>query len=170
MKNILIISDTHGDRTELAKVIARHANDTEAIIHCGDSELEGTDEVLKGVNIVKGNCDFGTDFSEETLLEIEGQRVFVTHGHLHNVKMTHLNLLYRAEESGADLVCFGHSHSVAAFHERGVVFVNPGSLLLPRQPREATYAICRLTEKGIEDVRFFERDSGEEMTSLRLEV
>ncbi|SDH35228.1 hypothetical protein SAMN05192534_104123 [Alteribacillus persepolensis] len=162
----LIMSDSHGAEKEVAEVIERHVHEVDAMIHCGDSELPATSPVLKDVYVVEGNCDRPGAFAEDRAEDINGIRVYVTHGHLYNVKMTRVPLSYRAEEKAARLACFGHSHIAEAFTENGVVYVNPGSLLLPRNRPEQTYAIAQFDKGGQATVRFFERESGQRIHEL----
>lgn len=163
----LIISDSHGSEKELEEVISRHQKEVDAVIHCGDSELKQSSPLLQHTYVVEGNCDIPGEFPQDRAEDIKGVRVYVTHGHLYNVKMTHVPLSYRAEEKAARLACFGHSHIAAAFEENGVIFVNPGSLLLPRIRPEQTYAMAAFDEKGGAEIQFFERSSGEEINELR---
>ncbi|TWI57050.1 metallophosphoesterase family protein [Halalkalibacter nanhaiisediminis] len=141
----LIISDSHGLEDELNEVIDRHKNEVDIFIHCGDSELTKDHFALQGVNVVKGNCDYGDDFLEEWVETIDDTTIYVTHGHLYNVKMTHVPLSYRAEEKGAQIACFGHSHVAGAFEENSVIYINPGSIRMPRNRKEKTYCICART-------------------------
>ncbi|WP_256593134.1 metallophosphoesterase family protein, partial [Pseudomonas sp. 2822-15] len=73
---------------------------------------------LDNVISVKGNCDFG-NFPEEIIQDVKGTRFFVGHGHLLNVKMTEMNLIFKGEEVGANVVCFGHTHIPVAIKEKG---------------------------------------------------
>ncbi|WP_221566320.1 metallophosphoesterase family protein [Alkalihalobacillus sp. TS-13] len=167
--NVLLVSDSHGLTKELKKVVELHKNQVDVMVHCGDSELSSDDERLKPFYNVQGNMDIGhDDFPNESLIEEQGFRLFVTHGHLYNVKMSYMNLAYKAEEQGADLVFFGHSHVAESCEQNGMVFVNPGSLRLPRNRRERTYAICECKDRSHIRVRFFEYD-GEELTDLSTE-
>ncbi len=150
---LLILSDSHGLRKELFDIIERHKKDVDFIIHCGDSELEEDILELKGVNIVQGNCDYAS-FPKEISKTVNGLSLYITHGHLYNVKMTYVPLSYRAEEMEANIVCFGHSHVATTFMENGVVYINPGSLRFPRGEGEQTYAICEVNEKSI-DIYFY---------------
>lgn len=155
MVKILIVSDSHGWKTELANVINRHRDEVNYIIHCGDSELEGDAKQLKGVNVVRGNCDWGTDFPEDAMIQITDDiLLYATHGHHYNVKMTYAPLSYRAEEVGARLVCFGHSHVATTFKENDVIYINPGSLRLPRNRKEHTYCLCTIDKNSV-DVTFY---------------
>jgi uncharacterized protein len=162
---LLIMSDSHGWGEEIVQLVKRHQHEVDAMIHCGDSELQVDASELQGLKMVKGNCDFGADFPEDLIETFGSFVVYATHGHLYNVKMTHVPLSYRAEEVGANLVCFGHSHVATSFKEQGIVFINPGSFRLPRSPKEQTYVICEVTDSTIH-VRFYERESAEELRTL----
>jgi putative phosphoesterase len=142
----LIISDSHGWGKELQMVLDRHRNEMDILIHCGDSELDNEHPAIEGVKVVKGNCDFGDDFPNERTENVNGVSIYVTHGHLYNVKMTNVPLSYRAEEKQAQIACFGHSHVATAFFENGVIYINPGSIRLPRNRPEQTYCICEYME------------------------
>lgn len=145
----LIMSDSHGWEQEVANIIERHQGEVDAVIHCGDSELAEESPVLKNAYIVRGNCDFGVDFPEEITQEVKGVKFYVAHGHLLNVKMTAMNLVYKAQESDADVVCFGHTHVPVAFEEQGILIINPGSIRLPRQISVGTYVILDKSESDI---------------------
>jgi putative phosphoesterase len=154
---VLIVSDSHGLTTELTKLRERHQHEIDAIIHCGDAELSADCDELKEVLYVRGNCDFEKRFPNEMVHEINGIRVFITHGHLYNVKMTLMNLYYKAKEVGAKVVCFGHSHIAGSEMIDDVLFVNPGSIYLPRMRREKTYVILEIIDRKA-NVQFYNID------------
>lgn len=109
--NVLIISDSHGLEEELQTIAKRHEAEVDLMIHCGDSELETKHPALEPYAVVKGNCDFAGDFKDELLLTAGSRKILVTHGHLHGIKQTLLNVYYRAEEprSGCYLLrAFAH--------------------------------------------------------------
>ncbi|MFP5202953.1 MULTISPECIES: YfcE family phosphodiesterase [Bacillus] len=162
---ILIISDSHGLTDELQTIAKRHAAEVDMMIHCGDSELETNHPALEGYKVVKGNCDFMGDFEEELLLPLDGGgKLILTHGHLHGIKQSLLQVYYRAEELGADIICFGHSHIPGSELLRGKLLINPGSVHLPRVRKERSYAI--LTLDGSEaNVQFF-TDEGQVIQDL----
>lgn len=110
---ILVMSDTHGDSNVIEKVRSFYPN-ANAFIHCGDSELPFAHKALAGMKKVRGNCDIDKAFPDEADFDLEGATVFVTHGHLFNVKNSILSLSYRAKEVGAQIACFGHSHILGA--------------------------------------------------------
>lgn len=144
---ILVMSDTHGDATVISHVI--HQNpDVDKIFHCGDSELNFSAPELQNALKVRGNCDHDGQLPLEIIEEIEGKRIFMTHGHLFNVKFELTTLSFRARELGADVVLFGHSHVLGVELVDGILYVNPGSLLLPRRRKEKSYAIVETVENG----------------------
>ncbi|RSL32592.1 metallophosphoesterase [Salibacterium salarium] len=163
----LIISDSHGSEDELQEVIERHRSTVDAIFHCGDSELKHSSPILHDTYPVQGNVDIPGEFPEDRAEDVKGTRVYITHGHLYNIKMTHVPLSYRAEEKGARMALFGHSHVPTAFEDNGVIFVNPGSLMQPRSRPEQTYALAFFEANGEAQIRFLERKSGEELIDLR---
>ena len=156
---ILVISDTHGDKKRMEHVIASNG-DVDLIIHCGDSELEATYFDNKGIQIVRGNCDFDEHYPEERILELNKERFLVVHGHKHNVKNTLMPLFYRAKEAEATVVCFGHSHLLGAELQDGILFVNPGSLTNPRGRKEKSYALLEKNDTNW-IVTFFNEENKE---------
>ena len=137
---IVVMSDTHGETTSIDQV--RHAvGPVDAVFHCGDSELDTQHESLQDAFVVGGNCDWDSSFSDEVFTEVNGVKVLMSHGHLWQVKSTLMPLSYRAQEVGADVVLFGHSHLLGVELINGMLFVNPGSLELPRGRKEKSYAI-----------------------------
>ncbi|GGE76170.1 metallophosphoesterase [Priestia taiwanensis] len=157
---VLIVSDNHGSTSELRLLKEKYATEVDAFFHCGDSELSSTDEEVRGYYIVRGNCDYGVDFPVDITKDVQDTRFYVTHGHLYGIKTSLQRILYRAVEVEANIVCFGHSHVRGVEMIDGILFVNPGSILLPRLYKEKTYA---LIEKDNEQmtVRFLNTEHEE---------
>jgi uncharacterized protein len=155
---IAVMSDSHGD-TETVRHFLDRQSDSEHLIHCGDSELPAEDPLLEAMNAVKGNCD-PDGLPEYRMLEAGGYRVLVTHGHMDRVKTGLMPLRYRAEEAGADIVLFGHTHLYGAEVLDGILFVNPGSTHRPPPGRPATYAVIEGRAEGM-SVRFLQPDGTE---------
>ncbi|NKE06351.1 MULTISPECIES: metallophosphoesterase [Mesobacillus] len=160
MSRVLIVSDSHGSTEVLEGIENLHGNDVDLMIHCGDSELSESDAAIVNFSSVKGNCDFYGNFPDEEIHAINGVRIFVTHGHLYSVKSTLVNLYYKAKELQADIVCFGHSHLLGAEMVDDVLFINPGSIRLPRGRTEKSYAILEL-ESGKAILRIYDFGIGE---------
>ena len=85
---ILVISDTHGELKTAENVMLRH-DDVDLTVHLGDfykdaKKLEELTE--KKILAVKGNCDGAYDDGEFAVLETEFGKIYISHGHLENVK------------------------------------------------------------------------------------
>lgn len=162
---ILVVSDSHGDRQALLRLKEQYEHEVDAMIHCGDSELQHDDSVLENFIYVRGNCDYDSNFPNESIRDFGGYRFFITHGHLYNVRMTLQSLSYKAEETGSNIVLFGHTHHVgSAMGEDKVLYINPGSISLPRGRKEKTYAILDLKDKQV-DVQVYD-DEGHLLKNL----
>ena len=160
----LILSDSHGLTKPLQDIAERYREQVDIMIHCGDSELDLDAEELKDFKVVRGNCDFRGAFPEEIVQHENGITIYVTHGHLHGIKQTLQKLYYRCREVGATIACFGHSHVLGAEVIDGILFINPGSILLPRMRKEKTYAILD-TDGKIANVTFYTTDGVELLAS-----
>ncbi|KWW15945.1 MULTISPECIES: metallophosphoesterase [Peribacillus] len=147
---VLIMSDSHGLTQEIGMITDRHKHEVAAMIHCGDSELERKDPLMKDFLAVRGNCDYDAAYPNDVVENIAGKRFFLTHGHLYNIKMTLMNVAYKSEEMGADIICFGHSHAAGSEMIDGKLFINPGSIRQPRGRIEKTYAILELEKDQLE--------------------
>ncbi|MFD1781085.1 metallophosphoesterase family protein [Fredinandcohnia salidurans] len=154
---VLILSDSHGLTKELLDIKERHKNDVEFMLHLGDSELSSQSEEMSGFSVVRGNCDFDSNYPNDMIILLNGLKVYLTHGHLYNVKMSLMNLSYRAREVGASIVCFGHSHIAGAELIDDVLFINPGSFRLPRMRKERTYVIVEV-DNNQADVVFYDSE------------
>ncbi|QRG69363.1 YfcE family phosphodiesterase [Brevibacillus choshinensis] len=140
---ILVISDTHGLVREVQRVTDRHA--VEKMLHCGDFCVDHNRDPFSRMTLVRGNCDTANEVPTEQETKWRDLHILQTHGHLYGVKSTLLRLHYRAEETGANVVIFGHSHVPACGVVRDILFLNPGSLQLPRGFEVPTYAIIEQT-------------------------
>ncbi|EPE62846.1 phosphodiesterase, MJ0936 family protein [Exiguobacterium sp. S17] len=163
----LVVSDSHGLTDELSTIFTRHETEIEDAFHCGDSQLALVDEHLLPYRTVRGNCDFGGDLPLERVEETPVGTVLIVHGHHHDVKFDLNRLRYRAEEIGANVVLYGHSHVAGAVIEDGVLYVNPGSIRMPRGRSDKTYALIDL-DAGQIAVRFYRSEDGSHVEDLDL--
>lgn len=156
---VLLVSDTHGRDGYLEEALQIEQPDF--LCHMGD--LEGSEDRIRmmaecPVAMVAGNNDFWTDLNEETVFELQGFRIFMTHGHYYYVSMGTEEVKRAARRNGADIVLFGHIHRPVLEMEEGLVTANPGSLSYPRQEdRRPSYMIMEL-ERGKEpkiETKFF---------------
>nr|WP_239565327.1 metallophosphoesterase [Brevibacillus fulvus] len=144
------MSDTHGLVREVQETVNRHS--VERLYHCGDFCVDHARQPFSEMLLVHGNCDSAPDVPNERMTNWRDLQILQTHGHLYGVKNSLMRLHYRAEETGANLVLFGHSHYPLCAVERGILFLNPGSLQLPRGFAVPTYAILEQTEATSEQV------------------
>lgn len=148
---ILIISDTHRKNENLFKLLDTMEK-PDMLIHCGD--VEGSEFTLSRcadcpVEMVAGNNDFFSELPREREFEIEGYRVWLTHGHNYYVSMGNELLKQEAAAKGADIVMYGHTHRPVIETDGEVIAINPGSLSYPRQEgRRASYIIMETDEHG----------------------
>lgn len=153
MKLYLVISDTHGDIFAAKKVIAQYPQ-IDGLIHLGDYYKDAT--IIKAQNpdlnviMLPGNCDFVYDIPSDLVLEIEGKRILLTHGHLYNVKSSIERLERKAIKENIDLVFFGHTHCPLQENRSNITFVNPGSIGYPRDFLSPTYALLEISKNGFE--------------------
>lgn len=131
MTNFIVLSDTHGNRhifDELSNIIAEH----DGIIHLGDTSADGIylQRLFpdKQIILINGNCDPIKLGNDERILEIEGVKIFLTHGHLYGVKQTLDKLAYRAKELDCQVALYGHTHNAQECEVGGVLTFNPGCL------------------------------------------
>lgn len=164
MYKVLIVSDSHGLTNELTEIRARYP-EVDMALHCGDSELLQDSPHLDGYTVVRGNCDFRAPFPNEQLIDVGDMKIFLTHGHLFDVKQHLMRIQYAAEEKEADIVCFGHSHIAYAEKVDQQLFINPGSIRLPKKYPTASYMLLSWADKSEITATFYEVD-GTEITSF----
>ena len=129
-----VISDTHMIISSIDELGGK-IKGMDLIIHLGDNvdDIPTLQKNYSGRIInVKGNCDFSTSVPNDRLEEICGKKIFLTHGHRYGVKDNLLKLRYKALETGADIVLYGHTHIAQIDYEEGIWYINPGSASLPR--------------------------------------
>ncbi|MCI9487437.1 MAG: phosphodiesterase [Lachnospiraceae bacterium] len=157
---LMIASDIHGSAYYCKKMLERYQEEgAERLLLLGDLLYHGPrndlpreyapKEVISMLNgareellCVRGNCDAEVDqmvlqfpiLSESMLLYLDGHLVFATHGHVHNEK----NL---PPLKAGDVLLHGHTH-VQAMEDRGdYVYLNPGSVSIPKNGNENSYMI-----------------------------
>ena len=140
MKKILVLSDSHGNITNMRRAVKLEKPDM--IIHLGDhySDAEELYDMFPSITfeMVKGNCDSCLRPTEK-LIEIEGKKIFMCHGHDYHVKSDCLTLQYAALEKEAEIALYGHTH-IPFYDRQGALHImNPGSIGAVRTPYGATY-------------------------------
>ena len=161
LKRIAVFSDTHGNRKDMREAVSRF-NPLDLIIHLGDGVHDGI-QIAREASIpfqgVYGNEDFGADLPGKIMLEIEGWRFLLTHGHHMDINPYHPKDIWRknmrdmalwAEQQGAQSLFFGHAHVPVLQREGGIVLCNPGDQFIG----SGSGSSFALVETGAEAVRF----------------
>lgn len=119
--------------------LAVRAECPDTIIHLGDhvSDAYELGRIFQQTAMlcVSGNCDFVTyDEPAERVADFFGTIVYMMHGHTKGVKRDINRAIYAAEEQGADIVLFGHTHipycdtTISSTAKSGRLLVmNPGA-------------------------------------------
>lgn len=125
---ILVLSDSHGRLGLMMDAMEKER--PQRVFFLGDNYRDG--QALADaypdvpVDLVQGNCDFGAG-PDELLVEVEGVRFLITHGHRYYVKSGTDRLAEAARRMGAKVACFGHTHEALNMPDRGVWLLNPGT-------------------------------------------
>ena len=130
---ILVLSDSHSGLSFMRRCIESIKPD--AIVHLGDyyDDAETMAEEFSHIPMyqVPGNCDRYRcpPFAQEILITpVCGVRLYMTHGHRHQVKLTLGPLLKDARAAKVDAVLYGHTHVADCHREAdGLWVLNPGS-------------------------------------------
>lgn len=175
---LMIASDIHGSAYYCKKMLERYRKEeAERLLLLGDLLYHGPrndlpreyapKEVISMLNetreqllCVRGNCDAEVDqmvlqfpvLADSMILYLEGHMVFATHGHVyHEEKLPPLKR--------GDILLHGHTH-VQAMEDRGdYIYLNPGSVSIPKNGNENSYMIYedgRFTIKNMEGERIRE--------------
>ncbi len=143
-----IMSDSNGSWAAIDEAVAA-AGKVELWLHAGDCcpDAEYLQEMAEvPVWCVSGNCDWpGRHAKEERVVEAGGHRIFLTHGHIYDVRYGLALLQQAAAEAGADIAVYGHTH-VADIVPGDVYVLNPGSVARPRDEKRASFMLADLEE------------------------
>lgn len=146
-----VVSDTHG-KPECFRMALNQMGKIDMLIHAGDHYQDAID-MSKDSNIktvaVTGNCDWSVPGADEVLLELEGYRIFITHGHKYGVKFNNETLAKKLKEENYDLIIYGHSHVPEITCLPGGYLFNPGSVSSPRRGSSRSYGIIEIGKNGI---------------------
>lgn len=128
-----VFSDSHGDHEALDELLERMGA-LDAVCFLGDvaRDAEHLQERLAGMPnqpplyAVRGNNDYYSTCTLpwELLIELNSVRIYMTHGHR---LVSLMNLAYKAQECGAQVALFGHTHQALCETAQGVLLLNPGS-------------------------------------------
>ena len=158
---LLIASDIHGSAYFCRKLLEAYEKEgAEKLILLGDILYHGPrndlpreyapKEVIAMLNArreelisVRGNCDTEVDqivlefpiLAEYGFWYEKGHMIFLTHGHVFNEK--NLPMLKKG-----DILLHGHTHVPACREHEDYVYMNPGSVSIPKEGSAHSYMIC----------------------------
>ena len=143
-----VFSDTHSNTALMAETVRRVRPDL--IIHLGDHDRDT--EILRRefpeipLYRVCGNCDLGSDAPLTDLVPLGPVKAFITHGHRYFVDYDRLDsLVYAAQEAGAQIAMYGHTHRPNYEEIGGVKLINPGTA---GRGRTLTWALVEVFDNG----------------------
>lgn len=160
MKKIMIASDIHGSAYYCRQMLERfHAEEADLLVLLGDILYHGPrndlpkdyapKEVIAMLNplknkilCVRGNCDTEVDqmvldfnvLAESAHVYVNDRHLVLAHGH----KLDDKNI--PALTDGDFLVC-GHTHIPAKEQRGGYIYLNPGSVSIPKEGSAHSYMI-----------------------------
>ena len=144
MLKAAVFSDTHGNNFPMLE--AARQVEADVFIHLGDHDRDA--QLLRQafpdtpLYSVCGNCDINPLSPERLTVELGPVKAFLTHGHLYNVSPWQADsLVYAAQEQGASLALFGHTHRAVYEQLGGITLVNPGTAGRGRNPTWATITV-----------------------------
>lgn len=145
----LVFSDSHHKKGKLRQAFLREQaiSPIDVLIFCGDGygDADEIEALCPLVWKVRGNCDISAPDSLplERVERLGSHFVLICHGHRYQVKYSGLDALaYRARESDAEIVLYGHTHQQGVKLVGKVLCVNPGAM------QDGKYAILSLDKTG----------------------
>ena len=125
---ILGFSDPHGAMGKMVEAMEHER--PHHVFFLGDHYRDGIElsQLYPDIpmDIVRGNCDWGKG-PVLRVVELEGVRFLLTHGHLQYVKSGLDELLQEAKNRQVQVACFGHTHLAKVVYRDGIYLMNPGS-------------------------------------------
>lgn len=128
-----LFSDSHGDHDALDELLEKMGY-VDAVCFLGDVARDAEHLRVRlaampnqpPLYAVRGNNDYFETcmLPWELLVELDSLRVYMTHGHRLS---SLLGLAYKAQECGAQIALFGHTHAALCETVQGVTLINPGS-------------------------------------------
>lgn len=139
----VILSDSHGDTDACDKAISA-MGDVDMIIHLGDisRDVDYIEAVYDDIEVhsVMGNNEFLHFGKNEAVIDFDGHKIFICHGHTLSVRSGTQRLEQAARAKGCAAALFGHTHVAMMEEKDGLLILNPGSVSRPRNGK-ASFAV-----------------------------
>ncbi|MEG1821888.1 MAG: phosphodiesterase [Clostridiales bacterium] len=177
---LMIASDIHGSLFYANKMVELYKEEKcEKLILLGDILYHGPRNDLpkeynpkgviallnplkKEILCVRGNCEAEVDqmvldfpvLADYMILFLDNRMVYVTHGHIHNEKnLPPLNK--------GDILLHGHTHLQAMEDKGDYIYINPGSVSIPKGNDVNSYMIY---ENGTYTIKDFNKNTIKEIS------
>ena len=162
MKNICLISDTHG---KLESWVFKHFEDSDEIWHCGDlGSISIIDSINKNFKFraVYGNIDnaqIRKSLKKDLIFKVEGIKVLMTHisG---PVKKYNTETLKIISNEKPQLLACGHSHILKVVYDKKfeMLYMNPGSCGSFGIHKVKTLLKFKIDKNNIKDLKVIEKE------------
>lgn len=150
----IVLSDSHGDTDSCDRAIFS-SGELDMIIHLGDiaRDTDYLEAVYADIPVVSvlGNNDFLRSGDYERVIELDGHKIFICHGHTLGVNTGTDRLCAAARRCGCEAALFGHTHMAMLEYDESLLVLNPGSVSRPRRGK-ASYAIIETDEEKLRAV------------------
>lgn len=142
-----VTGDTHGNLQAIRKIL-QVTPPVELWLHTGDHAADAN-ALYNATGIptvrVRGNCDLLDDGSKyDEFLELEGFKLWLTHGHKYITLHERADLGYWARQLEQDIVVYGHTHVPVFTYYADTLLLNPGSPSRPRGGSKPCFAVLTL--------------------------
>lgn len=157
---LLIASDIHGSAYYCEQLLDAYKKENpDKLILLGDILYHGPrndlpkdyapkkvipllNSIQEKIICVRGNCDAEVDqmvlefpiMADYKEITVDGKRLFLTHGHVYN------DVKFPPVKEG-DIVIHGHTHVPRCSEINGVLFLNPGSVSIPKEDSKNGYLV-----------------------------
>lgn len=146
MNRILVLSDSHRNAFAVSLAIKEQPG-ADVVVYLGDGEddFDSYKDLIRTNNVyaVAGNNDFYSALPTSQIIEVDGIRIYITHGHYEHVKYGNEILLEKAKMYNCSLVLYGHTHVQKYEYIDGVHLFCPGAL------KYEEYGVADITDNGI---------------------
>lgn len=150
----IVLSDSHGDTNSCDRAIYSSGK-LDMIIHLGDifRDVDYLEAVYDDIPVVSvlGNNDFLHYGNYEDVIDFDGHKIFICHGHTLSVSSGIDRLSAAAKRCGCEAALFGHTHKAFSCCDDDLLILNPGSTSRPRGGKPS-FAILETDSGKLESV------------------
>lgn len=110
---ILVISDSHGKFENIYNICEFEKPDVIFFSGDGVKDIKDIEILFPTIKffVVRGNCDFfDYEIDYDKIIELEGMKFFLTHGHFYEVKKSYERIKEKGFTENIDVLIFGHTH------------------------------------------------------------